>query len=158
MGWRRNNHKSSGQGSNAVEFATSNAVDELIKPLKSTLVISTMDFGDGESTKVPPTYTPEQVAMRNGAKGPDGSVERTWIVIKNKVYDVTQFMLLEHPGGREVIQAFAGLQCDWQFDVFHHPRDLKQWENQLFVGYVFPVPKNPFPQPPKERKADWRTI
>ncbi len=140
----------------AVLSGHSDAVDQLIKPFKDSIVIATTDVILDEDIKTLPIYTPEEVALQNGATCADGVAGCTWIVIKDKVYDVSQFMLLEHPGGRDVIEAFAGKQCDWQFDIFHHPRDLEQYEDQLLIGYVSPVPPNPFPRPPRERKADWR--
>lgn len=154
MGWRRKLGIS--EETSASQFAIETGPEPLIKAFKSGLVVSTSDYDSPNETRIYPTYTPQEVAKRNGQTMQDSSEASTWLVIKDKVYDVTSFMLLEHPGGKEVIEAFAGKQCDWQFEYFHHPRHLEQYHKELLVGYVSPSPPNPFPRPPKELKADWR--
>ncbi|KAI9572839.1 FMN-dependent dehydrogenase-domain-containing protein [Boletus coccyginus] len=47
-----------------------------------------------------PTYTLAQVARHN-------TTTSCWVIIRNKVYDVTDF-LFDHPGGPQVILAFGG--------------------------------------------------
>ncbi len=48
-----------------------------------------------------PEFTLEEVAKHNTKKD-------VWIVYKNKVYDVTNF-LEQHPGGEEVLLDLAGI-------------------------------------------------
>jgi cytochrome b involved in lipid metabolism len=47
-----------------------------------------------------PVYTLEEVKKHRGNKD-------CWIVIKNKIYDVTKF-LEQHPGGEEVLLDVGG--------------------------------------------------
>lgn len=96
-------------------------------------------------------FTPDELA-RHSSKS-DGSI---WIAIGSDVYDVTSFMHIDHPGGADVIEAFAGKQCDWQFEYFHSYAHLLQWKEQLWIGTISPAPANPFPRRAKELKADWR--
>lgn len=158
---------SSYDSSQTAQLTRQSSKDSLCKALDDGLVISTRDVDPEHvrsnntlpapvaaainSSLVLPTFSPSEVAKHTSED--NGGV---WIVIKEKVFDVTDFMKLEHPGGIDVIDAFAGKQCDWQFDYFHHPRHLKQYEEQLLIGFVQPIPQNPFPRPPKELKADWR--
>lgn len=154
MGWRR--HLGRFESPSPSQIKPDDDIAQTIKAFKNDLILSTTDYTPTLDIQNLPTYTPEEVAKHDGKKTSDTAVSDTWLVIGNKVYDVTTFMMLEHPGGKDVIEAFAGKQCDWQFDLFHHPRHLKEFEDQLLIGHVFPVPQNPFPKPAKELKADWR--
>ncbi|KZP22788.1 cytochrome b5 [Athelia psychrophila] len=69
-----------------------------------------------------------------------------WICINDLVFDVTAFMAV-HPGGRAIVESFAGKQCDWQFERFHGKPQLTVWAERLFVGRVESPPLNLFPEP-----------
>ncbi|KAF8592453.1 hypothetical protein K439DRAFT_1400272 [Ramaria rubella] len=58
-------------------------------------------------------YTLEQVAQHN-------SKESCWIIIENKVYDVTDF-LPEHPGGSKIILKYGGKDATDAFNPVHPP-------------------------------------
>ncbi|KIM48073.1 hypothetical protein M413DRAFT_439780 [Hebeloma cylindrosporum] len=60
----------------------------------------------------------EQVAQHK-------SPESCWIIIRNKVYDVTEF-LQEHPGGAEVILKYAGRDATWVYEPIHPPDALEK--------------------------------
>lgn len=156
MGWRRSKATIGSKVPDGL-LAASDPVENLAKSFESDVVVTTRDLLDDDlKTRELPTFTPDEVEARNGKKHADGTCASVWLVIKDKVYDVSEFMLLEHPGGKDVIEAFAGKQCDWQFELFHHPRHLEQYHDALLVGLVSPVPPNPFPRPPRELKAAWR--
>ena len=55
---------------------------------------------DNDFVKLSNKYTKEEIATHNDESS-------TWIILNNKVYDVTNF-ILEHPGGEEVILSLAG--------------------------------------------------
>uniref|UniRef100_A0A1B0BNV7 Cytochrome b5 n=1 Tax=Glossina palpalis gambiensis TaxID=67801 RepID=A0A1B0BNV7_9MUSC len=47
-----------------------------------------------------------------------------WVVIENKVYDLTKFRD-EHPGGEEVLIEVAGRDATKDFDEVGHSQDAK---------------------------------
>lgn len=70
----------------------------------------------------------EEVALHH-------TVEDAWIVIKNKVYDITPYMEY-HPGGIDILKPFLGKDGTRPFMKYH------QWVNEdalldkLAVGYL----------------------
>ncbi|KAF7957674.1 hypothetical protein EAE96_003247 [Botrytis aclada] len=46
------------------------------------------------------------------------------IVIDEVVYDCTKFTT-EHPGGKGILEGFAGSECSWQFWRFHGKKDME---------------------------------
>ena len=58
-----------------------------------------------------------------------------WVVINNKVYDVTQFMD-DHPGGEEVLLEQAGGDATEAFEDVGHSEDAKKLMKDFFVGDV----------------------
>ncbi|KJH51457.1 cytochrome b5-like Heme/Steroid binding domain protein [Dictyocaulus viviparus] len=59
----------------------------------------------------------------------------TWIVIGNKVYDVTKF-LDEHPGGCEVLLEQAGKDATEAFEDVGHSTDARSMREEYFIGDV----------------------
>uniref|UniRef100_A0A182RW11 Cytochrome b5 heme-binding domain-containing protein n=1 Tax=Anopheles funestus TaxID=62324 RepID=A0A182RW11_ANOFN len=75
-------------------------------------------------------YTLAEVALRNGkADNP------TWIVIRDSVYDVTQYME-DHPGGSELIAEWAGKDGTKDFDDFGHSSDALRLLKTLQIGVL----------------------
>ncbi|KAF7633390.1 Cytochrome b5 heme-binding domain-containing protein [Meloidogyne graminicola] len=63
------------------------------------------------------------------------SEKSVWIILDNKVYDVTKF-LLEHPGGEDVLIQWAG-QDATERDVFNevgHSADARAMTNDYLIG------------------------
>ncbi|KAJ1876755.1 hypothetical protein LPJ57_004317 [Coemansia sp. RSA 486] len=56
-----------------------------------------------------------------------------WIVVHDKVYDVTKF-LDEHPGGEEVILENAGLDSTEAFEDIGHSEDAREMLKDYFIG------------------------
>eukprot|EP00041_Stephanoeca_diplocostata_P004461 m.45418 g.45418 ORF g.45418 m.45418 type:complete len:307 (+) comp15130_c0_seq1:51-971(+) len=73
-------------------------------------------------------YHWEEIARHN-------SKESCWIVIANKVYDVTSF-LKSHPGGGKVIMHYAGADATSEFTTLHRPTVLKSLGPTLCIGTV----------------------
>uniref|UniRef100_A0A182N698 Cytochrome b5 heme-binding domain-containing protein n=1 Tax=Anopheles dirus TaxID=7168 RepID=A0A182N698_9DIPT len=71
-------------------------------------------------------YSLAEVAQHNK---PDD----VWMVIHDKVYDVTKF-LSEHPGGEEVLVEYAGKEATAEFDDVGHSSDAKEQMKQFLVG------------------------
>ena len=61
--------------------------------------------------------------------------EDCWIVIRGKVYDVTEF-IEEHPGGEGVLIAYAGTDCTEQFESVIHSQAASEIMKELEKGDV----------------------
>jgi flavocytochrome c len=71
-------------------------------------------------------YTLDDVAQHN-------KEEDCWVVIKDKVYDVSKF-LVDHPGGKDAIMLYAGQDCTEQFELMHQDSVLKRYGPGLVIG------------------------
>ncbi|XP_056631645.1 cytochrome b5-like [Diorhabda sublineata] len=71
-------------------------------------------------------YTLEEIAKHDGEQD-----TRVWIIIRDIVYDVTEF-LEQHPGGPEIIQTVAGKDATIEFEDVRHSflarRQMKKWK------------------------------
>ncbi|KAI9014065.1 acyl-CoA dehydrogenase/oxidase [Hyaloraphidium curvatum] len=65
-----------------------------------------------------------------GRAGPEA-----WIIVENKVYDVSKFAD-EHPGGKKILLRFAGKDATEQFRRYHNPQVLSQYGKKLEIGSV----------------------
>uniref|UniRef100_A0A3Q3G5C7 Cytochrome b5 n=1 Tax=Kryptolebias marmoratus TaxID=37003 RepID=A0A3Q3G5C7_KRYMA len=66
------------------------------------------------------------------------SFKSTWIIIHNKVYDVTKF-LEEHPGGEEVLREQAGGNATESFEDVGHSTDAREMASSMVIGEVHPL-------------------
>ncbi|KAF7638660.1 Cytochrome b5 heme-binding domain-containing protein [Meloidogyne graminicola] len=73
-------------------------------------------------------FTRSEVAERN-------SSNNCWIIIGNKVYDVTKF-LDEHPGGCEVLLEKAGEDRTEAFEDIGHSTDARKMKEDYCIGEV----------------------
>eukprot|EP00112_Aurelia_sp_Birch-Aquarium-sp1_P025418 Seg843.4 transcript_id=Seg843.4/GoldUCD/mRNA.D3Y31 product="Cytochrome b5" protein_id=Seg843.4/GoldUCD/D3Y31 len=71
-------------------------------------------------------YTLEEIKEHNDGKS-------TWLIIHDKVYDVTRF-LEEHPGGEEVLLEQAGTDATESFEDVGHSTDAREIMEQYYVG------------------------
>nr|XP_033495080.1 cytochrome b5 [Epinephelus lanceolatus] len=65
------------------------------------------------------------------------SFKSTWIIIHNKVYDVTKF-LEEHPGGEEVLREQAGGDATESFEDVGHSTDAREMSESMVIGELHP--------------------
>ncbi|KAL7074299.1 hypothetical protein ACQ4LE_006238 [Meloidogyne hapla] len=65
----------------------------------------------------------------------NNSNNNCWIIIGNKVYDVTKF-LDEHPGGCEVLLEKAGEDRTEAFEDIGHSTDARKMKEDYFIGEV----------------------
>ncbi|KAI8995498.1 FMN-dependent dehydrogenase-domain-containing protein [Trametes punicea] len=65
---------------------------------------------------MPRTFSLDEVAKHN-------SPSSCWVIIKNKVYDVTEF-LPDHPGGAKIILKYAGKDATSAYEPIHPPDAL----------------------------------
>lgn len=61
----------------------------------------------------------------------------TYLVVHNKVYDVTKF-LEEHPGGEEVLLEQAGGDATEAFEDVGHSTDARDLMEDYFIGDLHP--------------------
>ena len=81
------------------------------------------------STKESPkTFTRAEVAKHNNNLS-------LWLIIHNKVYDVTKFME-EHPGGEEVLLEMAGKEATEAFEDVGHSVDARDLMKQHYIGDI----------------------
>ncbi|CAI4229969.1 unnamed protein product [Auanema sp. JU1783] len=74
------------------------------------------------------TLSSDDVASHN-------TPQSCWIILDNKVYDVTKF-LEEHPGGEEVITQLAGQDATDAFNDVGHSRDAKEMAEEYLIGQL----------------------
>ncbi|KAM4907694.1 cytochrome b5 isoform 1-T1 [Sylvia borin] len=63
--------------------------------------------------------------------------QSTWIIIHNRIYDVTKF-LDEHPGGEEVLREQAGGDATENFEDVGHSTDARTMSESFIVGELHP--------------------
>jgi len=78
-------------------------------------------------------FTRAQVAEHNSSKS-------AWIILDNKIYDITKF-LDEHPGGEEVLLEQAGGDGTESFEDVGHSSDAREMRKQFLVGEIAPTEK-----------------
>nr|AAH53263.1 Cytochrome b5 type A (microsomal) [Danio rerio] len=93
---------------------------------------------DGNGVKY---YRLSEVEERNSFKS-------TWIIIHNKVYDVTKF-LEEHPGGEEVLREQAGGDATESFEDVGHSTDAREMASSMLIGEVHPDDRDKIAKPPE---------
>lgn len=74
-----------------------------------------------------------EVAQRNGKDS-----KEIWIVFKDSVYDVTNYIDI-HPGGSELIHEHAGKDCTKDFLDSGHSEDAFKDMKGLKIGRLFDV-------------------
>ncbi|KAJ8417710.1 hypothetical protein AAFF_G00225530 [Aldrovandia affinis] len=73
-------------------------------------------------------HTLEEIKLHNTSKD-------TWLIIHDKVYDITRFME-EHPGGEEVLLEQAGADATESFEDVGHSTDAREMLEQYLIGEV----------------------
>jgi cytochrome b involved in lipid metabolism len=58
-----------------------------------------------------------------------------WIVIREKVYDITEF-LGEHPGGSSILVTVSGQDATEYFEELHREDILDEVAKDYEIGYV----------------------
>ncbi|CAL9697753.1 unnamed protein product [Knipowitschia caucasica] len=74
------------------------------------------------------------------------SFKSTWIIIHNKVYDVTRF-LEEHPGGEEVLREQAGGDATESFEDVGHSTDAREMAADMIIGELHPDDREKIAKP-----------
>ena len=63
------------------------------------------------------------------------TTDSAWIIIDDKVYDVTQW-LSKHPGGSAVLMDNAGLDATAPFENLDHSEDARKKRDEMLVGVM----------------------
>ncbi|CBY24561.1 unnamed protein product [Oikopleura dioica] len=71
-------------------------------------------------------FSLEEVGKHNTGKD-------CWMIIHNKVYDVTKF-LSEHPGGEEILLECAGVDATEGFEDVGHSADARELLTDYLLG------------------------
>lgn len=77
------------------------------------------------------TFTHEEVATHN-------STNDCWIIVGNKVYDITPF-LDDHPGGKKILLKVGGMDASKEFQKFHSESVLTTVASKYCIGEVSAV-------------------
>ncbi|CAD5234508.1 unnamed protein product [Bursaphelenchus xylophilus] len=88
------------------------------------------------------------------------SAESCWIILDEKIYDVSKFVL-EHPGGEEVILNLAGQDCTNEFNDVGHSSDARAMAEDYLIGKLHPEDSNNSKEPVatlNEKKESLRQI
>ncbi|KAL7069996.1 hypothetical protein ACQ4LE_011176 [Meloidogyne hapla] len=81
-----------------------------------------------------------------------------WIILDNKVYDVTKF-LLEHPGGEEVLMQWGGQDATESFNEVGHSADARAMTNDYLIGELCDGESANMPTLPEIAEAEsWKQI
>nr|XP_020477542.1 cytochrome b5-like [Monopterus albus] len=70
----------------------------------------------------------------------------TWIIIHNKIYDVTRF-LEEHPGGEEVLKEQGGGNATESFEDIGHSTDARELASSMVIGELHPDDRDKIAKP-----------
>lgn len=81
--------------------------------------------------------------------GKHNSRDSVWLIIENKVYDVTKF-LDDHPGGEEVLLEQAGKDATDIFEDVGHSADARDLMTESLVGQL-PESEHTSKEKPKKR-------
>lgn len=65
------------------------------------------------------------------------SPESAWIILWDRVYDVTKFAN-EHPGGEDIIYEHEGRDATMAFNEVNHSKDAHLLMNQYCIGSLIP--------------------
>ena len=74
---------------------------------------------------MPKYYTLEEVEKHN-------KKESAWIILNNKVYDITNFS--EHPGTLNLLIEKSGQDLTETFKIVKHSKDALEWTKKFYIG------------------------
>jgi len=93
-----------------------------------------------EDEKAELTHNPDTGAKyyRMSEVATHNIVSSLWLVIDNKVYDITNFTL-EHPGGEEILFEQGGQDASVPFEDVGHSSDAREMMTKYLIGDVHPL-------------------
>lgn len=63
-----------------------------------------------------------------------GSINSSWIICNNKVYDITTYISV-HPGGSNSIFKYSGTRHDCKDDLKKHSKMANKLLDKYLIGY-----------------------
>ncbi|NXS59333.1 CYB5 protein, partial [Brachypteracias leptosomus] len=93
-------------------------------------MVSSDETGGGKEAWRGRYYRLEEVQKHNNS-------QKTWIILHNRIYDVTKF-LDEHPGGEEVLREQAGGDATENFEDVGHSTDARALSETFIIGELHP--------------------
>ena len=73
-------------------------------------------------------FTLAEVAEHN-------TLDDLWLAVDGKVFDITKFAA-DHPGGKEVLELYAGQDGSAEFNMIHHPDIIRKYGRVYEIGDV----------------------
>jgi len=64
------------------------------------------------------------------------TVDDCWIIINNKVYNITNYLTI-HPGGKNILLQCAGKDCTEYFNSINHSKKAKKELEKYYIGELF---------------------
>jgi cytochrome b involved in lipid metabolism len=74
-------------------------------------------------------YTKEEVIEHK-------TINDCWIIIKNKVYNITDYLTI-HPGGKNILLQCAGKDCTEYFNSINHSKKANIELKKYYIGELF---------------------
>lgn len=87
-----------------------------------------------DSTTKRRAITEEELSKHNTEKD-------CWVCMHDLVFELKQDFLVEHPGGPDILTAYAGKDCTQDFEDSAHSDMARVWANKLLIGYIAGAPE-----------------
>ena len=81
--------------------------------------------------------------------------QSVWIVLHDKVYDVTKY-ITEHPGGEEVLLQHAGTNGTRDFEDVGHSSDARELMQDYYIGEVAEEDRQNETKQKEKSAGDWK--
>jgi len=112
------------------DHASERATQQLFRMVGDLRLLQEIHTDAQPLDEYPPQFDMSEIARHNDPQ------EGYWIVVDRVVYDLTEFIEL-HPGGRRVVQAYAGMDATHGFMRAHQGRaDVDAMRESYRIGMV----------------------
>lgn len=126
-----------------------NSIEESYQSLQTKLTKKTTTTTTTMSTETKPLRTIHLDELKAHTKR-----DSVWLLIENKIYDVTKF-LDDHPGGEEILIEQAGKDSTEVFNDVSHSADAKELMKTYLIGKL---PENEIVNSIKETRPADKTL
>jgi len=84
-----------------------------------------------------PTESGTNVILSAAEVAKHNSSSDCWLIIENKVYDISEY-LGTHPGGRAIIIQYCGTEATHAFETVNHSRVALSHLDSIYLGNLAP--------------------